>query len=292
MIIKPLVSISVVTYNHVNYIKKCLDGILMQQTTFPFEVIIGEDESTDGTRDICKSYAEKYPDKINLFLRSREDVINIKGNATGRFNMIENLKACRGKYIALCEGDDYWTEPLKLQKQVDFLEANQDVNVCFHRVNVLRDNKLSLHEMPEPFNIRPFKYIELLKHYNFIATASVIFRKPQDLEFPAWFTKLPFGDLGLYKLVSKNYKIQCLDEVMCVYRVHDKGIYSGLETLKALQIYLNFYKVIFPVLNLEEKEIVRIKIREVTYKISKLKFPKTPLLKKLYNRYLRFKSVK
>src|SRR5690606_24131225 len=111
------------------------------QTTFPFEIILGEDESNDGTREICKQYAAQYPDKIKLFLRSRKDVIYINGNPTGRFNFIENLKACSGKYIALCEGDDYWTDPLKLQKQVDFLENNSDFALCFHMVEVLKDGE-------------------------------------------------------------------------------------------------------------------------------------------------------
>ena len=105
---KPFVSISVTTFNQKNYIKDCLDGILNQRTTFQFEIILGEDQSNDGTREVCQDYAKRYPEKIKLFLRSRKDVIYINGNATGRYNFLENLKACRGKYIALCEGDDYW----------------------------------------------------------------------------------------------------------------------------------------------------------------------------------------
>ena len=118
----PLVSICVQTYQHAPYIAECLEGLLKQKTTFPYEIILGEDESNDGTRDICKAYAKKYPEIIRLFLRRREDVIYINGNATGRYNFIQNLRTARGKYIALCEGDDYWTDPLKLQKQVIFLE--------------------------------------------------------------------------------------------------------------------------------------------------------------------------
>ncbi len=136
-----MVSVCVQTYQHKGYIKQCLDGILMQQTNFPYEIILGEDESTDGTREICIEYAEKYPDKIKLFLRCRKDVIYINGNATGRFNFMENLKACKGKYTALCEGDDYWTDPLKLQKQVDFLEANPEYSLIFTNCQVKYENK-------------------------------------------------------------------------------------------------------------------------------------------------------
>ena len=123
----PVVSVCVVTYQHKDFIRSCLDGILMQKTNFPFEIILGEDESTDGTREICKAYAEKYPDKIKLFLRSRKDVIYINQHATGRFNFMENLKAARGKYIAFCEGDDYWIDEYKLQKQVDFRSEERRV---------------------------------------------------------------------------------------------------------------------------------------------------------------------
>ena len=286
---KPLVSVSVVSYNHVNYIKQCLDGILMQKTTFPFEIILGEDYSSDGTRAICKNYAERFPDKIRLPLRSRKDVIKINGKPTGRFNFIENLKTCQGNYIALCEGDDYWTDPLKLQKQVDFLENNHDVNICFTRAQLLKNEVFSMHDIPKPFYNSAFNYIELIKHYNFIATCSVVFRKPISFEFPTWFYKLPFGDLGIYKLVSENKEIQCIDEVMSVYRIHDNGVYSGLNALKTEQNYLNFFRTIFPALNMEEKQIVSLKIKEVTYRISKLKYPNRPWFQKFYNRYLRLK---
>ena len=119
---EPLVSICVQTYQHVDFIKDCLDGILKQETSFPFEILLGEDASTDGTREICLEYAEKYPDKIRLFLHHRENNIKINGKPTGRFIFLYNMFSARGKYIALCEGDDYWTDPLKLQKQVGFLE--------------------------------------------------------------------------------------------------------------------------------------------------------------------------
>jgi len=139
--VNPFVSVCVQTYQHVAYIKDCLEGILMQQTNFPFEILLGEDQSTDRTREICTEYAKKYPDKIRLFLHHRENNIKIKGRPTGRFNFLYNLFCARGKYIAMCEGDDYWTDPLKLQKQVDNMETNSDVNICSHR-SVKIDDKL------------------------------------------------------------------------------------------------------------------------------------------------------
>src|SRR5690606_4409195 len=113
----PVVSVCVQTYQHAPYIRECLDSILMQKTDFPFEILLGEDESSDGTREICIEYAEKFPDKIKLFLHRRENNIQIFGYPTGRFNFLTNLYSSNGKYIAICEGDDYWTDSDKLQKQ-------------------------------------------------------------------------------------------------------------------------------------------------------------------------------
>lgn len=122
---EPLLSIVTITYNHEPYIRKCIEGVLMQQVNFPIEFIIAEDCSTDGTLAICKEYAEKYPDLIKL--------ITSENNVGAIANERRAMKAAKGKYIAFCEGDDYWTDPLKLQKQVDFLEEHLDYSVTFHR---------------------------------------------------------------------------------------------------------------------------------------------------------------
>jgi len=123
--IEPLVSVVTTTYQHAPYIRQCLDSILMQETDFPFELIIGEDGSTDGTREICIEYADRYPDKIRLFLRDRNltQYYTSDGRVI-RFNGHFARAAARGKYIALCEGDDYWIDKTKLQKQVEFLVQN------------------------------------------------------------------------------------------------------------------------------------------------------------------------
>ncbi|MFG6687624.1 glycosyltransferase family 2 protein [Mariniflexile sp. HNIBRBA6329] len=220
-----MVSVCVQTYQHVNYIKQCLDGILMQQTTFPFEVILGEDESNDGTREICIEYANKYPERIRLFLRSRKDVISINGNPTGRFNMIENLKSCQGKYIALCEGDDYWTDPLKLQKQVDLLEKNKDYSYCGHKSSTKSNigiNKISL-------EIKEFGFKELI-FKNVLNTSTLIFRKKVIEPLPNFFRTISAGDWGLQLIAIKNSKAYVLPDYMSVYREHDKGIWSNLDS--------------------------------------------------------------
>jgi len=123
----PVVSVCIQTYQHRHFIAKCLDSVLNQKTNFPFEIILGEDDSTDGTREICEEYAKKHPSIIRVFLRSRADKIYVDNLMTGRFNFIQNLQQARGRYIALVDGDDFLCDDLKLQKQFDMMEANPQV---------------------------------------------------------------------------------------------------------------------------------------------------------------------
>src|SRR5690606_18572575 len=132
----PKLLVWLVTYNHQNYIRESLDSILNQKTNFDFKILIGEDFSTDDTRKICEEYKKKYPENIELYLHSR----NIGSNANGLY-LYEKCFESDASYIALCEGDDYWTDPLKLQKQVDFLEGNPEYIGCFHNTDVLNQNE-------------------------------------------------------------------------------------------------------------------------------------------------------
>src|SRR5215208_3554649 len=129
-----LVSVSVITYNHERFIVQALESILIQKVNFKYEVIIGDDCSTDNTRKILEEYAVKYPDRIKLILHEK------KGEGIpGKLNFISTIEAARGKYIALLDGDDFWTDESKLQKQVDFLEKNPGYSICFHKASILYD---------------------------------------------------------------------------------------------------------------------------------------------------------
>lgn len=129
---KPLVSVCCITYNHAPFIRRSIEGMLMQQTTFPIEILIHDDCSTDGTTEIVKEYAAKYPD---LIFPLYEEVNQYQNGKAGEIDFYNYKRAC-GKYIAYCEGDDYWTDPLKLQKQVEFMEAHEEYSICFHEVSV------------------------------------------------------------------------------------------------------------------------------------------------------------
>jgi glycosyltransferase involved in cell wall biosynthesis len=225
-----MVSVCMITYNHEAYISEAIEGVLMQQTTFSIELIIGEDCSTDNTRNICIEYQEKYPDKIKLLLPET--------NLGMMQNFITSLQACTGKYIALCEGDDYWTDPLKLQKQVDFLEANKDYSICFHNVKVLDQGQLKedfiCKEMPETTTL---KY---LVTENFIHTSSVLFRKNKNVIDELETMNSPAGDYILHMLNAKYGKIKKLKTTMAVYR-YGIGLWSKqtnwMISLKNISIY-------------------------------------------------------
>ncbi len=222
---KPLVSVCVQTYMHEKYITQCLDGILMQKTNFEFEILLGEDESKDKTREICIKYAKKYPDKIKLFLHKRENLIKINGNPSGRFNFLYNLHNAKGKYIALCEGDDYWTDSLKLQKQINFLEANEDYAICFHNMEIYYENNPKQKELSN-INQKEISTIDDLAIKNYIYTASYIFRN-NNIDYPEWIAKTPVGDYPLFMLNAKYGKIKYIDQIMGVYRKHDGGVWAN-----------------------------------------------------------------
>lgn len=215
---KPKVSVLCLTYNQKLYIRDALDSILGQKTDFDIEVLINDDGSNDGTTDIIKMYKSRNPGKIRLVLH-KENLYS-----QGIRNMIIRflLPKVRGEYIALCEGDDYWTDPLKLQKQVDFLEKNKQYSVCFHPVKVIfQDGKSSPGIFPEYIPQDKFT-IENLLSSNFIQTNSVVYRKQKYDKLP---TSMMPGDWYLHVFHAMHGKIGFINEIMSVYRRHDKGIW-------------------------------------------------------------------
>lgn len=219
------VSICITTYNHEKYIAEAIESVLMQKTNFEYEIIIGEDESKDRTREIVQAYKNKYPDKIILFLNNRSNVIFIEGRPTGRWNFINNLKHAKGQYIALLEGDDYWTDNHKLQKQIDFLDNHPGSTLCFHDV-LVKNEGTSKQETVFP-GIAPLTFDRLLEN-NFIPTCSVVYRRIFDFnELPAWYRySVPMGDWPLHVLHAHEGKIGKIDKVMAVYREHDASYWA------------------------------------------------------------------
>jgi glycosyltransferase involved in cell wall biosynthesis len=263
----PLVSICSITYNHAPYIRQCLDGFLMQKTTFPVEILIHDDASTDGTEEIIREYKVKYPHIIKPLYEVENQWI--KGR---RGSAVFNFPRAQGKYIALCEGDDYWTDPFKLQKQVEFLENNPEYSICFHNVKIYTENENRLVSDYITRDVDETTDIYELAKGNFIHTPSVVFRNLIK-EFPTEFKKSPVGDYFLHMLNAEHGKIKKLNDSMAVYRVHDNGVWSNKNNDKLILMYLDLMIHYFK----DEKVVKILKTRKYSilkgYKlINRVKF--------------------
>jgi glycosyltransferase involved in cell wall biosynthesis len=231
-----IASVAMITYGHSKFLKQAIESVLMQQTTFDFELVISNDCSPDNTDEIIYDIINSNPNgyKIKYFSH--------KKNLGMMPNFIFLLEQCSGKYIALCEGDDYWTDPLKLQKQVLFLEDNKDFSICFHNVNTL--NGTLFCEENTRKNIASVTTIYDLATYNYINTPSVVYRNGLIPKFPAYFSKTPIGDYFLHMLNAQYGKIKYIDEVMAVYRLHDTSYWSSKDKLDKLKIWIDFIQKI------------------------------------------------
>jgi glycosyltransferase involved in cell wall biosynthesis len=238
------VTVSLITYNHAPFVAQAIESVLMQQTSFDFELLIGEDGSTDGTRQVVTDYQSRYPGRIRLLLHDRKNVVYVNGKPTGRWNFANNLRNSRGEYIALLDGDDYWTSPLKLQKQVDFLEHNRDCALCFHNVRILDEADPGRQALHHTNPMRAKYGLEDLLRGNFMHTCSVMFRSRLFGDFPSWFFKCPMGDWPLHVLNARHGRIGYLDEVMAVYRKHGQGAWSGQSRLRILADTIHSAEVI------------------------------------------------
>lgn len=215
-----LVSICCITYNHGLYIRQCLESFLMQVTSFSLEIIINDDASDDNTAEIIKEYHLKYPKIIKpTYQKENQYSKGVRGIAA-KFT----FPRARGKYIALCEGDDYWTDPYKLQKQVDYLEQHPDYSICFHDVKILEDGKI----LDDYITRKVGEDTDILElsQGNYIHTTSVLFRNNKVISFPEQFSKAPVGDYFLHMLNAQHGKIRKINQVMAVYRVHKGGLHS------------------------------------------------------------------
>jgi glycosyltransferase involved in cell wall biosynthesis len=260
-----------ITYNHEKYIAEAIEGVLMQKTDFPIELIIGEDCSTDNTRDICLEYQRKYPDIIKLLLPEKN-----QGMMQNAFN---TLKACTGKYIASCEGDDYWTDPYKLQKQVDFLEANADFSICFHAVKIKKElENIIVDDYITP-QVSDVTDIYRLAQGNYIHTPSVVFRKKESvLQSFVGLGDLRVGDYVLHILNAQYGKIKKIPDVMAVYRA-GVGVWNVNDNRYRLEIWANMLDKLI-CLFAEDEKLTHILKQQYKY-----------FLFALYNLYKREKDV-
>lgn len=244
---KPLVSVCIITYNHEQYISMALDSVINQLTNFQFEIVIGEDCSVDNTKAIIMKYQKEYPNIIRAHFHS--------SNIGMMANFKHTLQACRGKYVALLEGDDYWIDCNKLEFQINYLEHNNEHVAVIHDCYILKNDCLIDQSQTVNVNMKSvlntndlFRIIESDGYC--IPTASIVFRNSVIPEFPEELLKASAGDWPLYILLSLHGLFAYIPKAMSVYRIHSGGITLSKhfghyeQQLSKLIIYDYFYKTL------------------------------------------------
>ena len=218
-----LLSVCIITYNHGKYIREAIEGVLMQKVNFNFEIIIADDYSLDDTRQIIIEYKEKFPKLFKIILQER--------NVGAAQNWYDLLSMAKAKYISYFEGDDYWVDPLKLQKQINILESNEKYSACVHQTQLLIKGKLG-----NLFNENVPQIIKMNDLYEgrLFHTASCIFKKSVLDYFPKNSIMMASGDRFLNFCIAIKGPIYFMEETMCIYRKHDKGISSNMTPKKLL----------------------------------------------------------
>ncbi|HIZ05877.1 MAG TPA: glycosyltransferase [Candidatus Phocaeicola gallistercoris] len=219
-----MVTIRCITYNHEPYIRQCLEGFVMQKTSFRFEAIVHDDASTDGTAAIIREYAEKYPDIIKPIYETENQYSKHDGSIRRIMNAYTH-----GKYVAMCEGDDYWTDPYKLQKQVDFLESHPDYVMCSHRFDQYYEDRHRLEkEKDDTFQGADYDLQNLIGGKWFTQTLTVMYRRSA-LDLKRYERYGMSMDIILFYELLKHGKGYCFPEAMGVYRYHNGGVWSEVS---------------------------------------------------------------
>lgn len=267
--LSPLVSICCITYNHESYIRQCLDGFLMQKTNFKYEILIHDDASTDATADIIREYELKYPEIIKPIYQTENQYS--KGIKVSSLN----YKRAKGEYIALCEGDDYWIEPCKLQKQVDFLENNPEYSLCFHRAKVIYDGE-GLNGIDVFSHVKAGEYsLNYILHKWTVPTCSMVCRKNVTSCIPI-NPKFQYGDNVLLLTCFMEGRVFCIDGIYGVYRRNLGGWTLNKPQIKITQQqYIHTKALIesFPTLNLKYLERKNISNSSYLYFFGKKELP-------------------
>lgn len=235
----PVVSICCITYNHEKYIEETIDSFLMQETDFPFEVVIGEDCSTDNTRKIVEKYKEMYPNIIKLIVSENNVGMQANGQRT--------METCKGQYIAACEGDDYWMDAEKLQIQKDFLESNPEYIICYTDVEAFNENGIIQDYIG---GATKDLTADELKKATPINTLTTMYRNIMKDKFSAEFKASKYGDLFIWSILGYYGNGKFLPQIKPArYRIHSGGVHSGSSqidkydnTLITYALLLSYHK--------------------------------------------------
>lgn len=226
----PTISVCMISYNHEEFIKEAIKGVFLQESTYLIELIICDDCSTDKTQEVVSEMIKNNNKGISLkYIRHQKNIGMMK-------NLEFALNLCSGNYIAFCEGDDFWIDSKKIQKQVDFLEKNKDYVLSFHNAKILTNDSKEERLFIDKYNKLNYDAIDILSTW-YIPTASMVFRNVIN-KLPDYMMTAPHGDLGLQLYLSKFGKFRLLDEVMSIYRKNENGISNSYNTLKYYKAYI------------------------------------------------------
>ena len=258
-----MVSIRCNTYNHERYIRQCLEGFVIQKTNFRFEAIVHDDASTDGTAAIIREYAEKYPDIIKPIYETENQYSKHDGSLRKIIN-----KHMHGKYIAVCEGDDYWIDPFKLQKQVDFLENNPEYGLVHTAAKSYHENK----KIFDRNNIgKGFSNVEDLLVVNHIAALTVCYRKHLYFDYLSEITpqsSWKMGDYPLWLYIGFHSKIHFMNDVTSVYRILSESASHSRDLMKNVRFSLSAYSISeYFVIKYEKQHLIDDIKRQTLYSI-------------------------
>jgi len=290
----PLVSICCITYNHEKYIRDAIEGFLMQKTDFPVEILIFDDASQDGTQEIIKEYASKN-ENIITFLQTENQW------SKGKYGLIDWLfPSAKGKYIALCEGDDYWIDPYKLQKQVDFLEDNEDYAMCFTNCLIINDitnekkiAKINIWDTADTRELLTHNSLEGVKYGEEINspghTSTIVFRNHLIESFPDWYSKCFIGDEPLFLILSKYGKAKFINSISSVYRQHLSGVSTNSFTFESDYLgRIHMYKRLNAFFNKKYSKYIHHLIAQYYFKLFKVYFSQKKYIQSGINIILSF----
>lgn len=267
------VCIVVLAYNHAKYIAHTIESILSQKVSFDFEIVIGEDCSTDDTRLIIVDFKKKFPDKFRLLLHET--------NLGPRENFLQTFNACRGDYIAYVDGDDYWTCDEKLQRQVDFLDNHRHCAICFHANTLLEETGAETVNYPP--ERKPVYTLRDLLQKNFVPTESILVRSGIFQGFPQAIysdDNIP-GDWYLLLSIGKHGDIGYIDQIMSTHRRHDAGVWTSLRYWRRFQARIKLYHIVDKELNYQYRKTINrsiVKMRIAMYFTMFFPFLIAPLL--------------
>lgn len=297
-----MVSVSCIAYNHGKYIRQCLEGLVNQITTFKYEILVHDDASTDNTADIIREYEEKYPDLIKPIYQTENQYHKVRS-----IGAVYQVPRMQGKYAAVCEGDDFWTDPYKLQKQFDIMEKNPNCSICVHRVKDVLENgedsgKCHPNFPMEEGVINLKKYLDIASNYSAypFQTTSYFMRmdvKRESVNNPPPFAgKFGVGDVPTMLFALMKGDMYYIDEIMTCYRLQAKGSWSSIivndekKKLDYLEKLVYGYEIFDDCTNFNYHNEVEKICEEKKFRIAFLSKDYKGLLKKEYKKYLTIKE--